>query len=37
VQVEEIETSLNKLRDYSRITESTLTGSVEAKSAAAGA
>jgi hypothetical protein len=37
VQVEEIQTSLNKLRDYSGIAESTLTGSVEAKSAAAGA
>jgi hypothetical protein len=37
VQVEEIQTSLNKLRDYSAIAESTLTGSVEAKSAAAGA
>jgi hypothetical protein len=37
VQVEEIQTSFNKLRDYSGIAESTLTGSVEAKSAAAGA
>lgn len=36
-QVEQIETSLNKLHDYSGIAESTLTGSVEAKSAAAGA
>lgn len=35
-QVEEIETSLKKLHDYSSIAESTLTGSVEAKSAAVG-
>jgi len=33
-QVEEIQTSLKKLRDYSGIAVSTLTGSVEAKSAA---
>jgi len=36
-QVEEIRTSLKKLHDYSGIAERTLTGSVEAKSAAAGA
>ena len=36
-QVEEIQTSLKKLHDYSGIAESTLTGSVEAKSAAVGA
>jgi hypothetical protein len=36
-QVEEIQTSLNKLRDYSGIAERTLNGSVEAKTAAAGA
>lgn len=36
-QVEEIQTSLNKLRDYSGIAERTLSGSVEAKNAAAGA
>jgi len=36
-QVEEIQTSLKKLRDYSGIAERTLTGSAEAKSAAAGA
>jgi hypothetical protein len=36
-QVEEIQTSLKKLRDYSGIAERTLSGSVEAKSAAAGA
>ena len=36
-QVEEIQTSLKKLRDYSSIAERTLTGSAEAKSAAAGA
>jgi hypothetical protein len=35
-QVEEIQTSLKKLRDYSGIAERTLTGSAEAKSAAAG-
>ena len=34
-QVDEIQTSLNKLRDYSGIAERTLNGSVEAKSAAA--
>jgi hypothetical protein len=36
-QVEEIQTSLKKLHDYSGIAVATLTGSVEAKSAAAGA
>ena len=36
-QVEEIQTSLKKLRDYGGIAERTLTGSAEAKSAAAGA
>jgi len=36
-QVDEIQTSLNKLRDYSGIAERTLNGSVEAKSAAASA
>lgn len=36
-QVEEIQTSLKKLHDYSSIAERTLTGSAEAKSAAAGA
>ena len=36
-QVEEIQTSLKKLRDYGGIAERTLTGSPEAKSAAAGA
>jgi hypothetical protein len=36
-QVEEIQTSLNKLHDYSGIAVATLTGSAEAKSAAAGA
>jgi hypothetical protein len=36
-QVEEIQTSLKKLRDYSGIAERTLNGSAEAKSAAAGA
>ncbi len=36
-QVEEVQTSLKKLRDYSGIAERTLTGSAEAKSAAAGA
>jgi hypothetical protein len=36
-QVEEIQTSLKKLRDYSGIAERTLTGSAEAKGAAAGA
>ena len=36
-QVEEIQTSLKKLNDYSGIAVATLTGSVEAKSAAAGA
>jgi hypothetical protein len=36
-QVEEVETSLKKLRDYSGIAETMLAGSVEAKSAAAGA
>jgi len=35
-QVEEIQTSLKKLNDYSGIAVATLTGSVEAKSAAAG-
>jgi hypothetical protein len=35
-QVEEIQTSLKKLHDYSGIAVATLTGSVEAKSAAAG-
>ena len=35
--VEEIATSLKKLRDYSEIAERTLTGSAEAKSAGAGA
>ena len=35
-QVEEIQTSLKKLRDYGGIAERTLTGSAEAKSAAAG-
>jgi hypothetical protein len=35
-QVEEIKTSLKKLQDYSGIAVSTLTGSAEAKSAAAG-
>jgi hypothetical protein len=36
-QVEEIQTSLKKLHDYSGIAERTLNGSAEAKSAAAGA
>jgi hypothetical protein len=36
-QVEEIQTSLKKLRDYSGIAERTMAGSAEAKSAAAGA
>jgi len=36
-QVEEIQTSLKKLRDYSGIAERTLTGAVEAKNVAAGA
>ena len=36
-QVEEVETSLKKLRDYTGIAETMLAGSVEAKSAAAGA
>lgn len=36
-QVEEIETSLKKLHDYSGIAERTLSGSVEAKNAAVGA
>jgi hypothetical protein len=36
-QVEEIQTSLKKLRDYSGIADRTLSGSVEAKNAAAGA
>ena len=36
-QVEEIQTSLKKLHDYSGIAVATLTGSVEAKSAAVGA
>src|SRR6266853_1407753 len=36
-QVEEIQTSLKKLHDYSGIAVATLTGSVEAKSAGAGA
>jgi hypothetical protein len=36
-QVEEIQTSVKKLRDYSGIAERTLAGSAEAKSAAAGA
>jgi len=36
-QVEEIQISLKKLHDYSSIAERTLTGSAEAKSAAAGA
>ena len=36
-QMEEIQTSLKKLRDYSGIAERTLTGAAEAKSAAAGA
>ena len=36
-QVEEIQTSLKKLQDYSSIAVTTLTGSVEAKNAAAGA
>jgi hypothetical protein len=36
-QVEEIHTSLKKLRDYSGIAERTLSGSVEAKNAAGGA
>ena len=36
-QVEEIQTSLKKLRDYSGIAERTLSGSVEAKNAAVGA
>ena len=35
-QVQEIQTSLKKLQDYSGIAVATLTGSVEAKSAAAG-
>jgi hypothetical protein len=35
-QVEEIQTSVKKLRDYSGIAERTLTGSAEAKSASAG-
>lgn len=35
--VEEIQTSMNKLRDYSGIAERTLTGSAEAKTASAGA
>jgi hypothetical protein len=35
-QVEEMQTSLKKLRDYSSIAERTLSGSVEAKSTAAG-
>lgn len=35
-QVEEVETSLKKLHDYSSIAEGTLTGSAEAKSAVAG-
>lgn len=35
-QVEQIQTSLKKLRDYAGIAERTLTGSVEAKSATAG-
>jgi hypothetical protein len=35
-QVEEIQTSLNKLHDYSGIAVATLTGSAEAKSAAVG-
>jgi hypothetical protein len=36
-QLEEIQTSLKKLHDYSGITERTLSGSAEAKSAAVGA
>jgi hypothetical protein len=36
-QVEEVQTSLKKLRDYGGIAERTMTGSAEAKSAAAGA
>ena len=36
-QVEEIQTSVKKLRDYSGIAECSLSGSVEAKNAAAGA
>ena len=36
-QVEEIQTSLKKLQDYSGIAVATLTGSMEAKNAAAGA
>jgi hypothetical protein len=36
-QVEEVQTSLKKLRDYSGMAASTLTGSVEAKSAAVAA
>ena len=36
-QVEEIQTSLKKLQDYTSIAVTTLTGSVEAKNAAAGA
>jgi hypothetical protein len=36
-QVEEIQTSLKKLQDYTCIAVTTLTGSVEAKNAAAGA
>jgi hypothetical protein len=35
-QVEEIQTSLKKLHDYSEIAIATLTGSTEAKTAAAG-
>ena len=35
-QVEEIKTSLKKLRDYSGIAERTLSGSVDAKNAAVG-